>query len=237
MDITKAQIKHFRSLSSKKYREKYGEFIIEGEKMVKEAMDSDLDVVVSFHIDEIGYEKMKMISLLSSPSPAIAIVKRRKDNDKIVHDYSDIALALDSVRDPGNLGTILRLADWFGIKQIFASTDTVELYNPKTVQASMGAIFRKNIIYTDLIELASSYKEKNLPIYGTFLDGENIYTKTLNNKGLIIMGSENNGISPALEEVVSDKLFIPGYPADVHTSESLNVAIATAITCSEFRRR
>ena len=145
-------------------------------------------------------------------------------------------MALDSIRDPGNMGTILRLADWFGIENIFCSIGTADIYNPKTIQATMGAIARVKVHYVDLPALINSIKEK-APIYGTFLDGEDIYRKELKNYGLIIMGNEGNGIGKECAEQVTERLFIPNYPAGRETSESLNVSVATAIICSEFRRR
>jgi rRNA methylases len=145
-------------------------------------------------------------------------------------------LALDSVRDPGNLGTIVRLADWFGIKTILASTDTVELYNPKVVQATMGSIFRIEVRYCDLAEVLAGQKSEGRKIYGTFLEGENIYTTDKDRNGIIVMGSESNGISPKVEACITHKITIPPFSCESHGPESLNVAIATAITCSEFRR-
>jgi TrmH family RNA methyltransferase len=147
-----------------------------------------------------------------------------------------LCLALDNVQDPGNLGTIIRIADWFGIKNIFCSIGTADAYNPKTVQATMGAIGRVRVHYLDLPRYIASLNGK-APIYGTFLDGENIYKKELRNKGIIIMGNEGNGISNECSALVNERLFIPNYPAGCETSESLNVSVATAIICSEFRRR
>lgn len=148
---------------------------------------------------------------------------------------SPLCLALDGIRDPGNLGTILRLADWFGINAVFASEDTVELYNPKVVQATMGAIFRKTVVYGRLPEVIARFSEAGLPVYGTYLDGENLYRQELERRGLIVMGSESLGISPEIGHLISHRLFIPPYPEGVATSESLNVAIATAVICAEFR--
>lgn len=238
--ITKSEIKQIRSLSQKKFRDASGLFVVEGEKMVAEALNSNLEVVKTFYTKDIGEENMSKITHLSSPSPALAVVKKHialAQYSKEEIKNSGTSLALDSVRDPGNLGTIIRLADWFGIERIYASNDTVDMYNPKVIQASMGAIFRKQVIYTDLNDLASSYLDLQIPIYGTFLDGKNIYKEELSkDNALIIMGSENNGISNLLAEKVNKRLFIPPYPINAQTSESLNVAIATAIICAEFRR-
>ena len=144
-------------------------------------------------------------------------------------------LAVEDVQDPGNLGTIIRLADWFGIEHIFCSPNTVDVYNPKTIQATMGGIARVKLHYTSLPELIASLED--IPVYGTFLDGENMYTQPLSAYGLIVMGNEGNGIGDEVERLINRKLYIPNYPAERETSESLNVAIATAVVCAEFRRQ
>ncbi len=143
---------------------------------------------------------------------------------------------MDDIQDPGNLGTIIRLADWFGIEHIFCSANTVDVYNPKTVQATMGAIARIKTHYVDLPEFISSLK-KEIPVYGTFLEGEDIYKKELLNHGLIVMGNEGNGVSDEVSRLINQRLYVPNYPKERETSESLNVAIATAVVCSEFRRQ
>ena len=145
-------------------------------------------------------------------------------------------LALDGVQDPGNLGTIIRIADWFGITDIFCSNETADIYNPKVVQATMGSIARVKLHYTDLKKLIGSLPP-DYPIYGTLLDGTDIYKENLSAKGIIVMGNEGNGISPEIRKVINRKLLIPNYPIGRETAESLNVAIATAVTCAEFRRR
>jgi TrmH family RNA methyltransferase len=191
---------------------------------------------------------MSRITALSSPSPALAVVK--KPADMYVDDPSvlmpllqegGLFLALDTIRDPGNLGTILRIADWFGIKAVFASDDTVDVFNPKVVQATMGAIFRVKLHYLDLPSVSKLILEQGGKVYGTFLDGQNMYEKNLDNGSTspvaIVIGNEANGISQQMEALVSDRLYIPPYPADAPGSESLNAAIATAITVAEFRRR
>lgn len=234
--ISKAEIKFVRSLAQKKFRDEEGMFIVEGEKMVQEAIASDLEVVSIYRKEDIGEEVMSRITLLSSPSPVLAVVKKPPFCEG-TNNIGGVSLALDSVRDPGNMGTILRIADWFGIERVFCSRDCVELYNPKTVQSSMGAIFRKKVIYTELTSLIEEYTKKNVPVYGTFLDGNNIYSENLEKDNcLIVMGSENNGISDPVSKLISNRILIPPYPADTRSSESLNVAIATAIVCSEFRR-
>lgn len=239
--ISKSEIKLVKSLSQKKFRDELGLFVAEGDKLVGEALHSKYEVVNVYKRDEIGEETMSRITSLSSPSPSLAVVRKPQQSapeeiDRIV-ESRPLALALDSLRDPGNVGTIIRLADWFGIDVVFASKDTVDIFNPKVVQATMGAIFRVEFIYCDLGEVAEKFNTKGMKVYGTFLDGDSIYDNALDKSGLIVMGSESNGISCNIEKKVTERLFIPPYPAGAETSESLNVAIATAITCSEFRRR
>ena len=236
------KIKFIRSLAQKKFRDEHGLFIAEGEKIVSEALASGYKVREVYRADEIGRECMERISCLSSPSPVLAVVEKPDFTpDRILYNLSGrkpLYLALDGVKDPGNLGTIIRVADWFGVDAIFASPGTVEVWNPKVVQATMGAIFRKQVIYTDLSEICRKFSAAGLPVYGTFLDGKNLYDNLPSDAkhGLVVMGSESFGISPALESLITNKLLIPPYPADAVTSESLNVAIATAIICAEFRR-
>ena len=244
--LSAAKIKFIRSLSQKKFRDANNLFIAEGEKIVAEALASGYNVKEVYYENEIGRECMERITCLSSPSPVLAVIEKPKYTpDSILNVLSSnlsgrrpLYLALDGVKDPGNLGTIIRIADWFGIDAIFASPGTVEVYNPKVVQATMGAIFRKQVIYVDLQEVCKKFIEAGLPVYGTFLDGKNLYENLPSDKkqGLIVMGSESFGISPQLEALINNKLLIPPYPADSVSSESLNVAIATAIICAEFRR-
>lgn len=230
--ITSAEIKLIKSLSQKKFRDSEGLFVVEGEKMVQEALKSGFGVEKVYRKEEIGEAVMSRISALSSPSPVLALVKKPDVTFKAPSD--GLYLALDGIRDPGNLGTILRIADWFGIDAVYASEDTVELYNPKVVQATMGAIFRVPFYTADIPSLCSSYDG---PVYGTFLDGENMYGKELSASGIIVIGNEANGISAKTAATVTDRLFIPPYPAGDPGSESLNAAVATAITVAEFRRR
>lgn len=235
--LSKNEIKEIRALGQKKFREERGLFVVEGEKLVEEALRSGFDVVAHYRVEDIGEETMGRISQLTHPSPALAVVRRPAPVEPVLAP-DELVLALDGVRDPGNLGTILRIADWFGIRQVLASPDTVECYNPKVVQATMGAIFRVRVHYCDLPALLRCpIKPGMTNVYGTFLEGDNIYQTPLTRGGILVMGSEADGISPEVAAVVDRKLFIPPFPADAHTSESLNVAVATAICCSEFRRR
>jgi len=231
--ISKNEIKQIRSLSQKKFRDETGLFVVEGEKLVEEALRSDFEVVKVFREEEIGTGTMSRITHLSSPSPVLAIVRKRE----AVPASDGLILALDSLRDPGNVGTILRIADWFGIHTVLASHDTVDIYNPKVVQATMGAIFRVNVRYCDLVEELTKASAEGTPVFGTFLEGENIYRTQLPGSGIIVMGSESFGISSAVAQCVTKKLTIPSFAGNGPTSESLNVAIATAITVSEFRRK
>ena len=239
MSISKNELRQVRSLAQKKFRDESGLFVVEGEKMVSEALASGFEVMSVYRRDEIGEEAMARLSMLSSPSPVLAVV--RQPAPAAFRPSSGLFLALDGIRDPGNLGTILRVADWFGIDGVVASPDTVELYNPKVVQATMGAIFRVPFFRMDIAELCRKVVSGGGHVYGTFLDGENMYSKALDcgleAPSVIVIGNESNGISPAVAACVSDRLFIPPYPADDPGSESLNAAIATAITVAEFRRR
>jgi len=235
--ITAAEIKFIKSLSQKKFRDSEGLFVVEGEKMVQEALKSGFEVERVYRKEEIGEAAMERISALSSPSPALALVRKPADLSSAKLPSKGLILALDGIRDPGNLGTILRIADWFGIDAVYASEDTVDVFNPKVVQATMGAIFRVKFHYADIPALCSSALKAGGRVYGTFLDGENMYSKELSSKGIIVIGNEANGISKETAAVVTDRLYIPPFPADDPGSESLNAAVATAITVAEFRRQ
>lgn len=265
MENWKNIAKLIRSLKDKKARDEEGLFVVEGEKMVLEALSSEYCVQSVFACKEellvklsaaarsqrtlpdcelISETAMEKISLLASPSPCLALVRKPVENKNWegLIGQECLALALDGVRDPGNLGTILRLSDWFGVDIIFLSDassryPTSDIYNPKVVQATMGAIFRKKVVYAPLPEIAQIFRKKGMNVYGTFLEGKSIYQQDLSRQALIVMGNESEGISPEMEQTISQKLFIPPYPANALTSESLNVATATAITLSEFRRR
>ena len=246
--ISNNEIKKVKSLSQKKFRDELGLFIAEGEKMVEEAMKSGYHIENVYHSQDIGAEAMARISSLSSPSPVLAVI--RKPSDIYLDDPTSLEdmlssgglyLALDTIRDPGNLGTILRIADWFGIDAVFAAKDTVDVFNPKVVQATMGAVFRVRMHYVDLPELSKMVLARGGHIFGTFLDGENMYGKDLDNgkdsPSVIVIGNESNGISDRMAGLVTDRLYIPPYPSDQPGSESLNAAVATAVTVAEFRRR
>lgn len=246
--ISNNEIKRIKSLQQKKFRDETGLFIAEGEKMVEEALASSFVIDKIYRRDEIGEEAMGRISALASPSPVLAVV--RKPADAYVSDPSTLMpllskgglyLALDTIRDPGNLGTILRIADWFGIEAVFAAPDTVDVFNPKVVQSTMGAIFRVKMHYVDLPSLSDHVLECGGRIFGTFLDGEDMYACELDNgmssPSVIVIGNESEGISASMSQKVTDRLYIPPYPKDCSGSESLNAAVATAVTVAEFRRR
>ncbi|MFE3871508.1 TrmH family RNA methyltransferase [Flavobacterium sp. ZS1P70] len=239
--VSKNQIKLITSLQQKKYRNTNKLFFAEGVKVIQELLQSNFELEHLYStlndFEEVSKVKktliddndLKKISALSTPNSCLAVFKIPVEKDKI---ESGLILALDSVRDPGNLGTILRLCDWFGINQLLCSKETVDVYNPKVVQATMGSIARVNVNYVDLNAFITQTK---LPIFGTFMDGENIYKTSLPQEGIIIMGNEANGISAELEKLIQNRLTIPRF-GDIQKTESLNVATATAIVLSEFRR-
>ena len=246
--ISKNKIKYIRSLELKKNRNKEGKFVAEGFKVVDDLLALQLaDLIVATgewlrgkhfgaetEVIEVTDEELKKVSFLQHPQQVLAVFKQAQDGDFSIN-TSELNLALDGVQDPGNLGTIIRIADWFGITHIYCSQDTADVYNPKVVQATMGSIARVKVEYGNLLGLVESLPA-DVPVYGTLLDGDNIYQQTLENRGLIVMGNEGKGISPALAKKVNHRLLIPNFPEGRATADSLNVAIATAITCSEFRR-
>ena len=244
--VSNNEIKFVKSLEQKKFRDSNGMFVVEGEKMVQEALNSRFEVFRHYRLSEIGMTAMSRMTLLATPSPALAVVRKPSDLD--IQDLSyfslpdhGLFLALDGIRDPGNMGTILRIADWFGIDAVFASWDSVDIFNPKVVQATMGAIFRVRFHYCDLTRLCRFISLSGGDTYGTFLDGTNIFKKELNTgvrtKSLIVIGNESNGISNEVGSTLSERLLIPSYPEYDRGSESLNAAVATAVTVAEFRRR
>ena len=257
--ISKNQLKYVRQLEQKKYRKREGLFVAEGTKVVgdllkryqpkaifatAEWLRSSIvpEVYKNRHeVFEISEEELYRLSFQQHPQQVLAlfpIPENQSDRvfDSILnHKPCSLILALDGIQDPGNLGTIIRIADWFGIETIICSDDTVDTWNPKVIQATMGSIARINIVYTDLPRFLDKLPT-DFPIYGTFLDGEDIYRQELSHHGLIIMGNEGNGISKAVGEHINRRLLIPDFHQG-ETADSLNVAIATAITCSEFRRR
>lgn len=240
--VSKTQIKLVKSLQQKKYRDEAGLFVAEGEKCVEE-LRKGFELVHFYREGENATRtEIEQLSGLRTPQGVIGVFKKSEYSEK--PDYSensDLLLVLDGIQDPGNLGTIIRTGDWFGVRTILCSPDTADCYNPKVVQATMGALARVHVHYLDL---PSFLKSTTLPVYGTLLDGRDMYEalkseggKDLKKEGIIIMGNEGNGISQAVRPFITRPLRIPSYPKDAETSESLNVAIATAIVLAEFRRQ
>ncbi len=239
--LSKNQIKLITSLQQKKQRLVNQLFFAEGIKVIQELVESNFELVHLYttqnDFEEVSNDKkisitegdLKKISTLSTPNSCLAVFKIPAEK-KIIE--SGLILALDSIRDPGNLGTILRLCDWFGITQLLCSKETVDIYNPKVVQATMGSIARVNVNY---IDLESYIIQTKLPVFGTYMEGSNIYKTNLPQEGIIVMGNEANGISTEIENLIKNRLSIPRF-GTLQKTESLNVATATAIILSEFRR-
>lgn len=252
--ISKKQIKSVRCLEQIKYRRRKGLFVAEGPKLVGELLaakfvpkaiyatqewESRYRKVLedSGRLNNISNRELCSLSLQQHPNQVIALFPQPEyalPDDLGMH---GLVLALDGIQDPGNMGTICRIADWFGIEDIICSRNTVDVYNPKAIQATMGAVARIRIHYCDLEEYLSGAISQGIPVYGTFLDGNNIYNTELSINGIVVMGNEGNGISSEISSRVSHRLLIPNFPIGRITTESLNVAVATAITVSEFRRR
>jgi len=238
--LPKRQIKIITSLHQKKCRKREGIFVAEGRKVIKELLNSNYELEMIYSTDALLFSEetkvtiiteaaLKKISFLKTPNAALAVFKIEKSKIKTA---SELTVVLDDVRDPGNLGTIIRLCDWFGVTKLVCSKTTVDCYNPKVVQATMGSLARVEILYTDL----ETYLDKaTVPIYGAFMDGKNVYTTTLTTKGILVMGNEANGISEAVQRKITDSISIPRF-GTLQETESLNVATASAILLSEFKR-
>ncbi len=248
--ISKNQIKYIHSLETKKGRNKEKAFVAEGPKVVADLMvfmqpqmlvateewyTANPSVGIGNGSVVVTEEELRKVSFLQHPQQVLAVFPIT-DKQQNTIDEGELYLALDGVQDPGNLGTIIRIADWFGIPHIYCSRDTADVYNPKVIQATMGSVARVDVQYVDLAAMLKSLPA-DYPIYGTFLDGEDIYKKNLTSHGIIVMGNEGKGISPEISELINNRLLIPNFPEGRPTADSLNVAIATAITCSEFRRK
>ena len=250
--ITRARIKWIKSLEMRKYRLLHHAFVAEGPKLVGELLPYSTPLYVAAtkewltqnrhllgaikEVDEVSQEELERASLLRTPQSVLAVmpIPQSTFNSQLSTLNSQLVLALDGIQDPGNLGTILRIADWFGIHLILCSEGTADVYNPKCVQSCMGALARVEIHYCNLPEVLN---EVQMPVYGTFLDGTDIYQEELSPNGIIVMGNEGNGISTEVAKHVSRRLYVPNYPKGSLTTESLNVAVATGIVCAEFRRR
>ena len=244
--MTKSEIKLVRSLHQKKFRDELGLFLAEGDKCIGE-LRKHFELVLLADSSNATAKEIEQMSALRTPQGSIAVFKQVAGDRLQVAGDTCIILALDGIQDPGNLGTIIRTADWFGVHDIVCSLDTVDCYNPKVVQATMGALARVRVHYMDLVEWLTQTRQSNIPIYGTLLDGKNMYedrsilsecpeAPSTSTSTLIVMGNEGNGISKEVRDLVTHPIRIPSYPPDAETSESLNVAIATAIVLAEFRR-
>ena len=247
--ISKATIKRIHALEMRKYRKNERLFVAEGPKLVNELymsmkpvyvaalpewIASNANLLNNTTYDTLTPDELQKASLLMHPQQVIALFQIPENELNLDLLKDELILMLDGVQDPGNLGTIARVADWFGIRHIICSPDTADIYNSKAVQATMGALARVKFYYTELAMVLSQYSG---PIYGTFLDGNNIYKEELSRNGIIVMGNEGKGISQRTREMINRRLLIPNYPEGTLTTESLNVAIATSIVCAEFRRR
>lgn len=254
MALSKNNIKFIHSLDLKKFRNSTRLFIAEGFKCVEELLKEGMHAktIIATHDWKspvqlsrsteyilVTDDELRKASLLSHPQQVLGLFEIPDNHiDDKLNDIAsrELCLCLDGVQDPGNLGTIIRTADWFGIRHIICSDNTVDAYNPKTVQATMGSIARVNIFYTNISNLLNTL-DKSIPVYGTLLDGNNIYDSELSCNGIIVMGNEGKGISSEIKQLLTKKILIPPYPYESSSTDSLNVAIATAIICSEFRRR
>jgi RNA methyltransferase, TrmH family len=248
--LSKNKIKLINGLSLKKNRDELSLFVAEGTKIVKDLSaaykcflliitDEWVEINETIEAEEIikvTAEEFLKISNQKTPQGVLGVFKKHASTLKIDELTNKLSLVLDDVQDPGNLGTIIRIADWFGITDIICSMHCADAFSPKTTQATMGALANVRVHYVDLVEFLSDYQEKG-PIFGTFMDGENIYLQKLSPTGIIVMGNEGNGISESVSPFISKKLLIPNFPFGGSSSESLNVGVATALVCAEFRRR
>lgn len=249
--ISKNKIKYIHSLESKKNRDKERVFVAEGPKVVEDIMALRKPKLIAATAQwlqhngkaipcdcetiEVSDEELAKASFMQHPQQVLAIFDQERDELHTEHFADSLTLVLDGVQDPGNLGTIIRIADWFGIEDIVCSMDTVDVYNPKVVQATMGSIARVRVEYRELESFFDSLPA-TVDVYGTLLEGENIYNVPHSANGIIVMGNEGKGISQPIRKRISKALRIPNYPENRETADSLNVAVATAIICSEFRR-
>ena len=255
--ISKNRLKWLRGLTLKKHRQAEGVFVAEGPKLVGDLLKAGFECVYLAHTqqwsapanvqvltDFVTEDELRRASSLETPQGVLAVFRQPVQSISD-DDYShavdimsnSLCLALDNVQNPGNVGTIVRLADWFGVTDVFCSKSCADIYGAKAIQATMGGLARVRVHYINIYALLKAAQEKNVPVYGTFLDGDNIYGKTLQQRGVIVMGNEGNGISEDVATCVTERLFIPAFPANRETTDSLNVAVATAVVCAEFRRQ
>jgi TrmH family RNA methyltransferase len=253
--ISRNKAKFIISLQKKKVRDEERLYVIEGDKLVREflgaqvplknliakpefisSLSADLTSIVG-EIESVSYDDLKKISTLKTPHNAIALVPIPETILDITKIFKSLCIVLDSIQDPGNLGTIIRAAAWFGIKNIICSPDSVDVYNPKVVQASMGALLHVNVYYHDLIELLNEARTNRISVFGTLLEGESIYSHKLDNKGIILFGNESKGISDEIMPYITQKIMIPKFSSARQGIDSLNVSMAASVICSEFMRK
>jgi len=251
--ISKNTIKRLNQLSLKKNRLKEGLFLVEGDKMIKELASSDYRVVELFVTPEleafiadvrfkntsvqiVSPDELRKISQLKTPQNSLAVCLIPDEIQLPDHLEDSLSVYLDSIQDPGNLGTIIRICDWFGVQSLFVSPGTVDLYNPKVIQASMGSFARVHIWESDFDEIKKLAIKSDATIYGAFMEGENVYKQSLRKKAVLVMGNEGNGVSAQIENQIDKKISIPNFSENESKAESLNVSVATAILCSEFKR-
>jgi len=253
--ISKSKIRFIRSLQNKKVRDEERLFVIEGDKLVREFLAARFTVRMLIakpeflssllpemiqninEIEAVSYEELKQMSTLKTPHNALAIVQIPESEMIVSEIIKQFCVALDFVQDPGNMGTIIRAAGWFGIKNIVCSFDCVDVYNSKVIQASMGALLHVNVFYTDLKTLFTNAIKNSVPVYGTMLDGKSIYDHKLDNKGIILLGNESKGISDELIPFITEKIRIPKYSNAKEGIDSLNVGMAASVVFSEFLRK
>jgi TrmH family RNA methyltransferase len=251
--ISRQKIDFIRSLTGKKEREQAGCFVAEGEKLVFDLLKTELEPLEIYCTSEglndvrqkfptfsasiLSEKEMGRISAFKNPSNVLALFRIPEVKEVTRDTLEGINLILDGIQDPGNFGTIVRTADWFGIANVFCSKDCADIYNPKSVQSTMGALARVQVHYQDLVKLLQDAKDQKISIYGTFMEGENLFKTELEQNALIVMGSEGKGISPELFLFLTKRISIPGYPTQKNELESLNVAVSAAIICAEFRRQ
>lgn len=251
--ISKSTIKLIKSLAQKKFRIKEKLFLVEGDKNVLETLKSNYSVeklfatkiFISNHskfckkakeVFEVEHSEINKASLLKTPQDSLAICQIPERHHFPEEIKNNLSIYLDDIQDPGNLGTIIRICDWFNVEYLFCSPNTVDMYNPKVIQASMGSFCRTQTYEAPFNEIEKLSKSENIPIYGAFLEGENIYKQSLPEKAILVMGNEGNGIQREIEKKISNKIRIPEFSSKGNGAESLNVSVATSIICSEFKR-
>ena len=252
--IGKSTIKLIKSLALKKIRIKENLFLVEGDKIVSEVLDSDYIVEKLFATNsylisnkekcnkarlcvEVSHDDIRKVSLLKNPQNCVALCTIPAESDRPNILGNNISIYLDDIQDPGNLGTIIRICDWFEVEYLFLSPKTVDIYNPKVIQASMGSFCRVKILSIEFEKLADEAAESNIPVYGAFLEGKNIYREALPQRAIVVMGNEGKGIQKDVEKRIDKKIKIPEISHNPNRAESLNVSVATAIVCSEFKRQ